>query len=190
MEQKSKTVWKALPSRWQPPPLIGQALLLTTASPTGAPHLEATTRVSLLTDEPPLLSLALAESSTAQRHLRKTRGFVVNVVSEEQTGLWWAAGNEAHSGLDRITRLGIGLERSSVGAPRIVECPAHLECEIVERRPLPGATLFIAEVKACVVDSALDRAPSLRERLQRLAPICWLRYEEDYYCALKAPRRA
>lgn len=191
MEPSKKIEWPLKPERWQPPPLIGQALLITTVSPGGSPHVEPTRRLTTLTDDPPLVGLALRESTTAQRHLRKSKDFVVNVVGAEQAALWWAAGNEEHGGLDRVTRLGITLERSKrVTAPRIAECPAHLECVIEDRKPLPGATLFIARVAACLVDGALDRAPSLRERLKRLDPLFWLRYEEDYGCSLKAPKRA
>jgi flavin reductase (DIM6/NTAB) family NADH-FMN oxidoreductase RutF len=190
MSESTKRHQPLKPTKWQPPPLVGQALLLTTASPTGEPHLEPTTRVCPLCDDPPLVGVALDDNTLGRRQLMKTKGFVINIVSAELAQVWWAAGHEGYRGLERINRLGIELEPAeTVAAPRIVECPAHLECRLEERKRLPGATLFIGRVTAYLLASRVEYAATARQRLKLLDPCFWLRGEEDLYSSLKQPRR-
>lgn len=177
------------PRRWETPLLVSQAFFLTTTDHAGNPHLEPVTRLSLLTDEPPLLGLALSEDTLAHRHLRKSKEFVVNVVPAELALAFWQSGEPVYTGLERIGRLGLTLEPSwKVTPPRIADCPAHLECRIIERRPLPGATLYVAEIAAVVVNRGVGWG-TLRERFKSLSPLLWLSEQAEYYCEPKLPRR-
>jgi flavin reductase (DIM6/NTAB) family NADH-FMN oxidoreductase RutF len=177
------------PRRWETPLFVSQAFFLTTVDHAGNPHLEPVTRLCPLTDEPPLLALVLPEGTLAHRHLRKSAEFVVNLVRTELALAFWQSGEPAYTGLERIGRLGLTLVPSEeVAPPRIADCPAHLECHIVERRPLPGATLYIAEIKAVEAERAVFWG-TLRERFKSLSPLLWLREDAGYYCEPKLPRR-
>ncbi|MCX7022139.1 MAG: flavin reductase family protein [bacterium] len=178
------------PRRWETPLFLSQAFFLTTTDHAGNPHLEPVTRLFPLSDSPPLLGLVLSEGTLAHRHLAKTREFVVNPVPSELALAFWQSGEAAYTGLERIGRLGLTLELSrKVGPPRVAECPAHLECRVVERKPLPGATLYTAEILAVEVVRGVTWG-TLRERFKVLAPLLWLREDGEYCCEPKSPRRA
>lgn len=178
------------PRRWETPLLVSQAFFLTTTDHAGNPHLEPVTRLSLLTDEPPLLGMVLSEETLAHRHLCKSKEFVVNVVPAELALAFWQSGEPVYTGLERIGRLGLTLEPSrTVTPPRIADCPAHLECRIIERRPLPGATLYVAEIATVVVNRGVGWG-TLRERFKSLSPLLWLSEKAEYYCEPKLPKRA
>jgi len=178
------------PGRWEIPLFVSQAFFLTTTDHAGNPHLEPVTRLFPLPGPPPLVGLVLAEKTLARRHLAKSKEFVVNLVPATLALAFWQSGEPTRTGLERIGRLGLTLEPSrKVAPPRIAECQAHLECRVTERKPLPGAVLYVAEI----VETGVGRDVAwgtLRERFKALAPLLWLKEEEEYFCEPKAPRRA
>jgi len=178
------------PRRWETPLFVSQAFFLTTTDHAGNPHLEPVTRLFPLGESPPLAGLVLSEGTLAHRHLAKTRELVINPVPTGLALAFWQSGEPAYSSLDRIGRLGLILEPSrTVAPPRVSECPAHLECRVTERKPLPGATLYVAEIVAVEIDREVAWG-TLRERFKALCPLLWLREDGDYYCEPKLPHRA
>lgn len=178
------------PRRWETPLLFSQAFFLTTTDHAGNPHLEPVTRLFPLGDEPPLVGLVLSEKTLAHRHLAKTRELVLSLAPTGLALAFWQSGEPAYAGLDRIGRLGLTLEPSrTVAPPRVAECPAHLECRVTERKPLPGATLYVVEIVAVEIDRGISWG-TLRERFKALSPLLWLRDDGDYYCEPKLPHRA
>jgi flavin reductase (DIM6/NTAB) family NADH-FMN oxidoreductase RutF len=178
------------PRRWETPLFFSQAFFLTTTDHAGNPHLEPVTRLFPLGDAPPLVGLVIHEKTLAHRHLAKNREFVVSLAPTGLALAFWQSGEAAYTGLDRVARLGLTLEPSrKVAPPRVAECPAHLECRITERKPLPGATLYVAEIVAVEIDREASWG-TLRERFKALSPLLWLRDDGDYFCEPKLPHRA
>ena|GEM_PF-2615807 len=179
------------PRIWEPMPLLGQALFITTANHSGVPQVEAITQVVRLGDEPPLLGIFLSPqtgSATSLRHLKKMNELVVNVPQNELAEQFYLCRDNRYQEVERIERLGFRLEPSSkVAPPRLAECLANLECRVTQRQPLAGGTLFVVEVVHAAFSREL-RYGTLRQRAKELAPFFWFSNDGESYCEAKLPK--
>ena len=106
--------------------------------------------------DPPLLSISVRPERYSYDIIETTREFVVNVPSLGQAkAVDWCG---VVSGRSEDKFAGAGLTPAAalkVQCPIVLECPLNIECRVRESLKLGSHTMFVAEVVAVQVSSAL-----------------------------------
>jgi flavin reductase (DIM6/NTAB) family NADH-FMN oxidoreductase RutF len=106
--------------------------------------------------DPPMLSISVRPERYSYEIIKTTGAFVVNVPSLRQAkAVDWCG---VVSGRDVEKFTGAGLTPAPalrVDCPIVLECPLNIECRVRESLSLGSHTLFVAEVIAVQVTSAL-----------------------------------
>jgi flavin reductase (DIM6/NTAB) family NADH-FMN oxidoreductase RutF len=106
--------------------------------------------------DPPLLSISVRPERYSYDIIETTREFVVNVPSLRQAkAVDWCG---VVSGRSEEKFAGAGLTPAAalkVRCPIVLECPLNIECRVRESLTLGSHTMFVAEVVAVQVSSAL-----------------------------------
>jgi flavin reductase (DIM6/NTAB) family NADH-FMN oxidoreductase RutF len=117
--------------------------------------------------EPPMLSISIRPERYSHEIIETTREFVVNVPSLGQArAVDWCG---VVSGRSEDKFAGAELTPApalKVGCPIVLECPLNIECRVRKSLKLGSHTLFVAEVVAVQVTSALIDAKG-RLRLEK-----------------------
>jgi flavin reductase (DIM6/NTAB) family NADH-FMN oxidoreductase RutF len=106
--------------------------------------------------EPPMLSISVRPERYSYEIIKTTREFVVNVPSLRQArAVDWcgvvSGRNEEKFAGARLTPA----HALKVGSPIVLECPLNIECRVRQSVKLGSHTMFVAEVIAVQVSSAL-----------------------------------
>jgi len=106
--------------------------------------------------EPPMLSISVRPERYSHEIIKTSGEFVVNVPTLRQAGaVDWCG---VVSGRDKDKFAAVGLTPApalKTGCPIVAECPVNIECRVKRSLPLGSHTLFLAEVVAVQVSSAL-----------------------------------
>jgi flavin reductase (DIM6/NTAB) family NADH-FMN oxidoreductase RutF len=106
--------------------------------------------------DPPMLSISVRPERYSHEIIRTTREFVVNVPSLKQSRAVDWCGMVSGRSTDKFA--GAGLTPSpalKVSPPIVLECPLNIECRVRKSLELGSHTMFVAEVVAVQVSSAL-----------------------------------
>jgi flavin reductase (DIM6/NTAB) family NADH-FMN oxidoreductase RutF/uncharacterized protein YciI len=146
----------------------------------GAPNVAPKIWLQLASFEPPILLFSGQPDGTTEANARAAGCFSVNIVHAALAERVF--GCVRWRGARRIERAGFTLvPASTIAAPLVQECRAHLECELVEARPMGGALLLFGRIVAASADGALlDGAH--RARYARLDQVLFL--EDGLYAAV------
>jgi len=109
-----------------------------------------------VSEEPPMVALAIGKGSYTLQLIQETREFTINIPTKDLLRAVWVAGTRSGRRTDKwkTAKLTPGNARE-VQAPIIRECVAHLECRLVEMHEVGECVLLIAEVVAAYADNDL-----------------------------------
>ena len=131
------------------------------------PNLITIAWVGNVCSEPPLLSISVRPERYSHEIIRTTREFVVNVPSLRQTRAVDWCGVVSGRSVEKFTGAGLTPAPAlKVDCPIVLECPLNIECRVRKTLELGSHTLFVAEVVAVQVSSALIDARG-RLRLEK-----------------------
>jgi flavin reductase (DIM6/NTAB) family NADH-FMN oxidoreductase RutF len=137
------------------------AVILTAAA--GERRDAMTATAFFVSEAPPLLSVSVAGHHLTGELIDQTGEFAVNLATPEQVEMVRNLGSTHGRDVDKFEEFGIVTEPSEkVGAPRIAEAYASLECKVVGSHPAATYRVYVAEVLAHVVDPG--RTPLLWHR--------------------------
>ncbi|MGB8719615.1 MAG: flavin reductase [Desulfobacterales bacterium] len=106
--------------------------------------------------DPVMLSIAVRPQRHSHEIIRTTGEFVVNLPSVRQVQALDWCGMVSGRMVDKFNATGLTPDAAlKVRCPVVRECPLNIECRVRERVALGSHTLFLAEVLAVQVDSAL-----------------------------------
>jgi flavin reductase (DIM6/NTAB) family NADH-FMN oxidoreductase RutF len=110
-----------------------------------------TTPVSI---DPPMLAIAVAPARFSHHLIEESREFVVNVPAAELLPAVWYCGTRSGRDGDKFLGAGLtGVPATSVGAPLVAECFAHIECAVVDSPTEGDHTVFVGKVVAASIES-------------------------------------
>ena len=144
----------------QPPrfrTLLGQfasGIVLVTASDENGPvgfTCQSFCSVSL---DPPLVSFCVGSASASYPRIRRTGGFAVNVLAEDQQGL---SRRFAQPGADRWS--GVVWRPSPAGNPLVAGALGWLDCTITAEHPTGDHTIVVGRVQALGNDADAATEP-------------------------------
>lgn len=127
--------------------------LVSTLSPEGSVNAAPFSLFNMMGDDPPILILSIERrpdgslKDTAQ-HLLESGEFVVNLVDESTVEAMHACSTNYPPGVSEIEQVGLSTVASrAIAPPRIQECPAAMECRLIQRIDIgPGRLLAIGEI--------------------------------------------
>ncbi len=161
---------------WRPTPLIEQVVLVTTINRDQEPHVATKSRVSIVTYGPPaVVFFACRAEFVTAKNILKTEQFIINVPSDDLVATSWVLGSDPSGfGADRFEDNGLTpIPAVKLDAPRIAECQAHLECELVETRPFEEDFAVFGRVVSVTMNERV-LAGSATPRYRTLAPFFFL----------------
>jgi len=132
------------------------AYLVVTRRPDGGYNVMAVSWVSPISEEPPLVALAIGKESYTHGLIRETKEFTINFVGEEHIDLVYKAGTLSGHKVDKWKLLGLEpIESKVVSVPGIRGCYGFLECQLEKIVDAGECSLFIARIVAGYVKSDL-----------------------------------
>jgi flavin reductase (DIM6/NTAB) family NADH-FMN oxidoreductase RutF len=142
---------------WNPAPLVGQVVLITTLNDDGSTNIAPKCWVSMIATQPPTLTFNCNVEHWTSRNVLKSKEFVVNIPGAELVDKVWTVGHLPHP--RSVEAAGFTpIPAVRVKPPRVAECRAHLECTL-ERHLWYGTevslfgTILAASADASVVNS-------------------------------------
>ncbi|MBI5559633.1 MAG: flavin reductase family protein [Deltaproteobacteria bacterium] len=106
--------------------------------------------------DPPMLSISVRPDRYSYEIIRTTGEFVVNVPSLQQAKVTDWCGMVSGRKVDKFAETGLTPAQAlKVQCPIILESPVNIECVVRETLNLGSHTMFVAEVIAVQVSSAL-----------------------------------
>ena len=164
---------------WHPSMLAGQIVLVSTLDAQGHPNVAPKSWVTMVAFAGPIVAFGCSVTHATYANVIETREFVVNVLGEPLAQRAWAL-SDVH-GDDRLRDSGLTLvAASTVAAPLIDECPAHLECEFDDVKYYGDEVFIFGRVVAAWIDELIG--PSTVDSYERLAPVFFL--ERGTYAGL------
>ena len=105
--------------------------------------------------EPPLVGCIVSARNHTFDLLQASRECVINIPDVTLAKQVVGCGNTSGRKVDKFRRFGLTASASSrVGAPRIDECYANLECRVADSRMVARYNLFVLEVVRAWIDTS------------------------------------
>ncbi|MFH0916533.1 MAG: flavin reductase family protein [bacterium] len=125
------------------------AVILTVAA--GEQRDAMTATAIFVSEDPPLLSVSVAEHLLTHDLIERSGEFVVNVATPEQVEMVRKLGSTHGHDIDKFERFKVAAEPSEkLGSPRIAGSYASLECKVVASHKAATYSVYTAEVVAHV----------------------------------------
>jgi flavin reductase (DIM6/NTAB) family NADH-FMN oxidoreductase RutF/uncharacterized protein YciI len=168
----AKVAFDPQKENWHPSVLPGQIVLVTTVDARGIPNIAPKSRVTLAAFEGPVVGFGCTEEHLTLRNVEATGEFVINLPSERLAERIWEL--IRHAGEERIRAAGLTLARAHTVSPPVVEeCPAHLECTLVQVTRFGAEAFVFGRVEAAAIDEECLEGTS-EEQYFRLRPLFFL----------------
>lgn len=113
---------------------------------------------------PPLLVVSVSKTFATYQLIEKSKEFAINVIADNQLELSRKFGSVHGYEVDKFQKFGISTESaSSIGAPLITGCFAHLECQVTSAlwEVAGNHAIYLAAVVAFKMN-------------EKLKPVVWL----------------
>ena len=135
--------------------------------PEWKPNIITIAWIGSVCSDPPMLSISVRPERYSFDIIKNTGEFVVNVPSRRQARAVDWCGMVSGRDVDKFEGAGFTQAPAlKVGCPIIRECPIHIECRVRESLNLGTHVMFVAEVAAVQISSALIDAKG-RFRLEK-----------------------
>ena len=127
---------------------------VTTLNEDGSVNAAPFSYFQLMGDDPPLAVLGIGKrpdgsAKDSFRNIRRTREYVINLVTEENAELMNLCATDFPAGLSEVTALGLATEPSAmVKPPRLTASPAHMEAHEVQTVLIGNTQITIGELLA------------------------------------------
>ena len=123
------------------------AVFVVSASAGGRPNLMTCAWNMPVSEDPPMVAVALGEESYTGELIRESREFTVNIPGERLLKALWVCGTRSGRRADKFRLAGLTPRPARrVKPPIIDECMGHLECRLSKSVEAGECTLFIGEV--------------------------------------------
>jgi len=124
----------------------GPVVLLTTAHH-GRSNVMPLTWYMMMEFDPPLVGCIVSNRNYTFRALKATKECVINIPTVGLIAKTVACGNTSGRTTDKFATFGLtAIPALRVRAPLIAECPANLECNVVDARLVTTYNLFVLQV--------------------------------------------
>jgi len=100
-----------------------------------------------VSEDPPLVAIALSRESYTNEIIRKSGDFTINIPDETLLNALWICGTRSGRKVDKARLAGLKLSPAKkVKSPIVEDCIGHLECKLDKFFEVGECTVFIGEV--------------------------------------------
>ena len=146
-----KEMWKPGNMLYPVPPV-----LVTCHNKKGESNMLTVAWAGTICSTPAMLSISVRKERYSHPMLMETGEFVVNLPTEDLVWETDEAGVRSGRDLNKWESLHLHQEEGKIlSVPMILECPVNMECKVKQVLELGSHDLFLAEIVAVHVDSAL-----------------------------------
>ena len=146
-----KEIWKPGNMLYPVPPV-----LVTCHNKKGESNMLTVAWAGTICSTPAMLSISVRKERYSHAMLMETGEFVVNLPTEDLVWETDEAGVRSGRDLNKWETLHLHQEEGKIlSVPMILECPVNMECKVKQVLELGSHDLFLAEIVAVHVDSAL-----------------------------------
>ncbi len=125
-------------------------------APEWRPNLITIAWTGSVCSDPPMLTVSIRPERHSYNIIKATREFVVNIPGRRQAKLVDWCGMVSGRDVDKFAETGLTPAAAlKTKCPIVLECPVSIECHVRKTMKLGTHELFVAEVKAVQVTSAL-----------------------------------
>ncbi len=103
--------------------------------------------VSQVSNEPPIIALAVHNKHQSSRLIDQAGGFVVNLLAADHAEIAKAYYGPAESGYQKLAHAEVEASPAT-GSPLIKGALGYLDCRLIDKVSVGNHTLFLGEVKA------------------------------------------
>ena len=122
-------------------------VLIVSVSREGKPNVTTCAWNMPVSEEPPMIAVALGSESYTSQLIRETGEFTVNIPDEQLLKAIWVCGTKSGKSMDKFKLVGLTPKPAKkVKAPIIDDCAAHLECKLSAQLEAGECTIFVGEV--------------------------------------------
>ena len=165
---------------WHPSVLVGQIVLVSTVDEKGRSNVAPKSWVTMVAFTGPIVAFGCNVAHTTYANVVATKVFVINILSESFAVRAWEL-SDLH-GDDRRRESDLTLvSASTVRAPLIEECPAHLECVLDDVKFYGDEVMVFGRLVAASIDPRCATTTT-SENYARLAPVFFL--EDGTYAGM------
>lgn len=165
---------------WHPSLIPGPIVLVSTVDAAGAPNVAPKSWVQMVAFDPPTLMFSGSKGGRTERNALESECFGVNLVDSSLAQRVFAC--IRWKGEERVRRSGFHLvPASTIRAPLVDDCKAHLECRVVGTREVGSGFVLFGEIVAASVREDLAGLET-HARYARLDQALFL--EEDLYATV------
>lgn len=171
---------------WHPGIIPGPIVLISTHDKSGSPNVAPKSWIQMVSFEPSILMFSGTKGNSTETNILETGCFSVNIVNSAMAEkvfdcIRW-------HGTERIEKAELTLFKAQkITAPLIDQCPAHLECKLIDTKEAGSGFIILGEIVAASIRAdiaeadrnesyrLLDQIVFLEDRLYshiRSIPVC------------------
>lgn len=142
---------------WKPGTLLAPVpAVMVTCGTMEAPSVLTIAWTGIINSSPPMTYVSIRPSRHSYEIIKKSREFVINLTTSALCEATDFCGVKSGADTDKIKTARLAIEPASkVACPLLTDSPLSLECRVVEIKELGSHHMFIAEILAVDIDSAL-----------------------------------
>ncbi len=131
-------------------------VLVCSVSREGKPNVMTCSWITPVSEEPPLIALALWRKGYTRILIEEVKEFTVNVPQSALVKHVWIAGTKSGKKVDKISLTGLKLMPAKKVKPPVVEdCIGHLECRLTSYMKVGECILYVGEVVEAYAEEGL-----------------------------------
>jgi len=131
--------------------------LITTVGKDGSVNAASYGWITVVDYNPPQLLFSVNIKHDTYRNILETEEFVVNVPNADMIEEIWITQKPFPYGINELEEADLTpLPSEKVKPPRIKECKAHIECEVIWTKIIGSACLVLGNIEAISVDKEME----------------------------------
>lgn len=135
---------------WHPSLIPGPVVLISTYNVKNEPNIAPKSWLQMVSFEPPIVMVSGTKGNTTENNIVETRCFGVNFVDSSMASNVYDCIN--WFGQERINKTGLTLiDATKISAPLVVECKAHLECQLHNTKEIGSGYIIFGEIVTALI---------------------------------------
>jgi len=127
--------------------------LLTSVDRKGRENVMTLAWATPLSEEPPLLGIAVGKESLTAQNIKETKEFVLNIPDEKLLSAVWVCGTKSGREVDKFVKANLTKTKARfVRPPYIKECLAQIECRVKKVIDCGECFFFVGEIQHSVAE--------------------------------------
>ena len=154
-------------------------VIITTVGKDGSTNAAPFSRFSIVDYDPPRALFSTRMKRDTYRNILETGEFVLNYPSINLLKQIWITSKHFPYGVSELEKANLtAVSSEKVKPPRIQECRAHVECEVLWTKPIGSSCLVLGEIVSISADRKMEQL-DVRRKVIKLDPPLYFTFSEE-----------